>query len=170
METVKIKFINQHLNNQNHNQHLNNQNQNQNIIQAFLNQNDQDQDQDQDKFKEPTDLLSLDNKFLQIQNTIEQKRKFLLKKQKKIHKLSKQNKFLEEIKEDYSKYNNYIIKQKNEQITALNMLNTYIHDLSKSNELSKDNIIDSEHEQQKIMREIKSIKQNLDSIIKPLQN
>ena len=64
----------------------------------------------------------------------------------------------------------YIIKQKNEQITALNMLNTYIHDLSKSNELSKDNIIDSEHEQQKIMREIKSIKQNLDSIIKPLQN
>ncbi len=164
METIKIKFINQ-----NHNQHLNNQNQN--IIQAFLNQQDQDQDQDQDQyhFKEPTNLLNLDNKFLQIQNTIEQKRNFLLKKQKKIHKLSKQNKFLEEVKEDYSKYNNYIIKQKNEQMTALNMLNTYIHDLSTSNDLSKDNIIDSEHEQQKIMREIKSIKQNLDSIIKPLQ-
>ena len=162
METIKIKFINQ-----NHNQHLNNQNQN--IIQSFLNQQDQDQDQDQYHFKEPTNLLNLDNKFLQIQNTIEQKRNFLLKKQKKIHKLSKQNKFLEEVKEDYSKYNNYIIKQKNEQMTALNMLNTYIHDLSTSNDLSKDNIIDSEHEQQKIMREIKSIKQNLDSIIKPLQ-
>ncbi len=172
METVKIKFINQnhnqHLNNQNHNQHLNNQNQNQNIIQAFLNQNEQDQEPNQDQ--DPTNFLNLNNKFLQIQKVIEQKRKFLLKKQKKIHKLSKQNKFLEEIKEDYSKYNNYIIKQKNEQITALNMLNTYIHDLSRSNELSKDNIIDSEHEQQKIMREIKSIKQNLDSIIKPLQN
>ena len=153
METVKIKFIK-------NNDDSNKEYQNQHIIYKNNDTNE----------PPPLNFLNLDNKFLQIQNIIEKKRNFLLNNQKKIHKLSKQNTFLEEVKEDYSKYNNYIIKQKNDQMNALNMLNTYIHDLSTSNDLSKDNIIDSEHEQQKIMREIKSIKQNLDNIIKPLQN
>ena len=156
---IKIKFITKN----NSNQENQSDQTNKNIIQAFLNdQNDQILPSNE---MNPMNLVDKDNQFLQIQNAISQKKIFLLQKQKKINKISKQNKFLEEVKEDYLKYNNYITKQKQEQIMALQMLNNYIEDLSKSDSLSKNNIIDSQNEQKKIMNEIESIKQNLDNII-----
>ena len=156
---IKIKFITKN----NSNQENQSDQTNKNIIQAFLNdQNDQILPSNE---MNPMNLVDKDNQFLQIQNAIAQKRNFLLQKQKKINKISKQNKFLEEVKEDYLKYNNYITKQTQEQIMALQMLNNYIEDLSKSDSLSKNNIIDSQNEQKKIMNEIESIKQNLDNII-----
>ena len=156
---IKIKFITKN----NSNQENESDQTNKNIIQAFLNdQNDQILPSNE---MNHMNLVDKDNQFLQIQNAISQKKIFLLQKQKKINKISKQNKFLEEVKEDYLKYNNYITKQKQEQIMALQMLNNYIEDLSKSDSLSKNNIIDSQNEQKKIMNEIESIKQNLDNII-----
>ena len=110
-------------------------------------------------------LKSKDQQFIQIQKLIDLKRKMLLDKQVKYKKISKQNHFLEEIKNDYSNYSNYIMKQKQEQIQALNLLKNYVNDLSVSGNLSKQNIKDSEYEQKKILNEIKLIKTNLDEII-----
>jgi hypothetical protein len=110
-------------------------------------------------------LKSKDQQFIQIQKLIDLKRKMLLDKQVKYKKISKQNHFLEEIKNDYSNYSNYIMKQKQEQIQALNLLKNYVNDLSISGNLSKQNIKDSEYEQKKILNEIKLIKTNLDEII-----
>jgi hypothetical protein len=110
-------------------------------------------------------LKSKDQQFIQIQKLIDFKRKMLLDKQVKYKKISKQNHFLEEIKNDYSNYSNYIMKQKQEQIQALNLLKNYVNDLSVSGNLSKQNIKDSEYEQKKILNEIKLIKTNLDEII-----
>ena len=47
-----------------------------------------------------------DNEFLQLQLVIEAKRNMLLNKQKKIKQIAKQNEFLQQVKDDYSKYNN----------------------------------------------------------------
>lgn len=110
-------------------------------------------------------LKSKDQQFIQIQKLIDLKRKMLLDKQVKYKKISKQNHFLEEIKNDYSNYSSYIMKQKQEQIQALNLLKNYVNDLSVSGNLSKQNIKDSEYEQKKILNEIKLIKTNLDEII-----
>ena len=107
-----------------------------------------------------------DQQLLHIENLIDVKRKMLLEKQKKIRKISKQNEFLDEIREDYGKYYGYIIKQKRDQMGALDLLNKYIHDLSVSGKLSKNNIEDAKYEQKKILSEIRSIKHNLDNIIK----
>ena len=90
----------------------------------------------------------------------------LFEKNCKIKKISKQNIFLEEIKEDYSKYYEYIVQQKKDQIKALELLNNYIHELSISGKLSKQNLEDSKQEQKKIMEELRSIKLNLDEIIR----
>jgi hypothetical protein len=89
----------------------------------------------------------------------------LLDKQKKIRFISKQNKFLDAIKNDYSKYYGYIVKQKHDQIEALDMLNNYIGDLTTSGKLSKNNIEDAKHEQSKILNELKTIKKGLDGIM-----
>ncbi|MEI7489706.1 MAG: hypothetical protein WCJ72_20270, partial [Chryseobacterium sp.] len=97
-----------------------------------------------------------DNQLLQIENLIDAKRKMLLDKQQKFKSITNKNVFLNEVKQDYSKYYGYIVKQKQEQVSALNMLNTYIKDLTVSGKLSKNNIDDAKNEQQKILTEINS--------------
>jgi hypothetical protein len=111
------------------------------------------------------DLASKDKQFIHLQQLIEMKRKMLLDKQIKYKKISKQNHFLEEIKNDYSNYSNYIMKQKEEQIQALEILHNYVKDLTISGNLSKQNVKDAKYEQKKIIKELKSIKDNLDGVI-----
>ena len=116
----------------------------------------------------PTNYIHLENrdqKLLQIENLIDAKRKMLIGKQKKFKNLTKQNEFLNEVKQDYNKYYGYIVKQKEDQMSALTMLNGYIKDLTISGTLSKNNIEDAKNEQQKILTEINSIKKGIDDII-----
>ena len=61
-------------------------------------------------------LVKRDQEFTQIQNLIDVKKRFLIEKQKKLRFITKQNCFLEEVKNDYNKYYGYISKQKEEQI------------------------------------------------------
>ena len=110
-------------------------------------------------------LAEQDERFLHIEKLIDAKRKMLHDKQKKLKFISKQNRFLDVIKDDYSKYYSYISKQKQDQIKALEILNNYINDLTTSGKLTKNNIDDANFEQEKIFREIKSIRKGLDDII-----
>ena len=115
-------------------------------------------------------LENRDQQLLQIENLIDAKRKMLIDKQKNFKNLTKENEFLNEIKQDYNKYYGYIVKQKEEQMSALTMLNGYIKDLTISGTLSKNNIEDAKNEQQKILTEINSIKKGIDDIIKETDN
>ncbi len=118
-------------------------------------------------FKMPTNahLVKRDEQLLQIDDLIEAKRRMLIDKQKKLRFISKQNRFLDAVKNDYANYYNYVSKQKQDQIKALEMLNQYIHDLSVSGQLSKNNIEDAKFEQGRILKEVKYIKKGLDDII-----
>lgn len=110
-----------------------------------------------------------DDRFIQIQKLIDAKKEFLIDKQKKLRFMTKQNKFLEEVRNDYKKYYGYIAQQKNDQIRALQVLDQYINDLTLSGKLTKHNIEDAKEEQSKILREVNSIKGSLDSIIDDTQ-
>ena len=110
-------------------------------------------------------LLDKDKRLIHIEEVIEAKRRMLLHKQKKIRFIVKQNRFLDTVKNDYVNYYRYIIEQKQDQIKSLELLNRYIYDLSSTDILSKNNIEDAKVEQERILREIKSIKRGLDSII-----
>jgi DNA repair exonuclease SbcCD ATPase subunit len=121
----------------------------------------------------PTNYIHLENRdqqLLQIENLIDAKRKMLIDKQKKFKNLTKQNEFLNEVKQDYNKYYGYIVKQKEDQMSALTLLNGYIKDLTISGTLSKNNIQDAKNEQNKILTEINSIKKGIDEIIKETGN
>ena len=110
-------------------------------------------------------LVERDERFLQIQDLIDAKRKMLIDKQKNLKIILKQNSFLDVVKNDYTNYYNYIAQQKQDQIKALELLNGYIIDLTTSGKISKHNIDDAKFEQQRIIREVNSIKKGLDSII-----
>jgi hypothetical protein len=111
-----------------------------------------------------------DDRLIQIENLIEAKKNMLMKKQKTLTHLSKQNMFLGDIKNDYVKYNNYIIQQKQDQIASFKLINDYINNLTNSGKLSKCDIEDAKEEQKKILSEIKNIRHNLDDIIKDTNN
>jgi len=106
-----------------------------------------------------------DEQFIRIQELIEAKRDMLINKQKKLRFIRKQNHFLEEVKDDYFKYYNYIHQQKQDQIRALQFLDEYIKDLTLSGKLTKHNIEDARQEQYHILKEVKSIKKSLDSMV-----
>ena len=110
-----------------------------------------------------------DERFFQIQQLIDAKRQMLIDKQKKLRFISKQNRFLDAVKNDYEKYYNHIAQQKRDQIRALEVLDEYIKDLTISGKLTKHNIEDAKEEQSKILSEVNSIKQSLDSIINDTQ-
>ena len=110
-------------------------------------------------------LKERDNQFMQIQQLIDAKRELLEKKQKKLKEIQKQNQFLGVIRDDYRKYQNYITQQKYEQIKALQIINSYINDLTQTGELSKYNIKDAKVEQEKIMHEVNTIRSGLDQIM-----
>ncbi len=112
------------------------------------------------------DMNNKDTQLMKIEEIIDAKRKMLINKQKRLQFMSKQNAFLDTVREDYDKYNDYIIKQKHEQMKALGLLNSYISDLNRSTKLTKQNMVDSKEEQRKIVNEIKSIQHNLDEIVK----
>lgn len=111
------------------------------------------------------DLLNKDIKFMMIQQQLDAKREMLLNKQNTLKKMIKQNKYLNEIKDDYNNYYNFIINQKKQQIQALEMLNTYIHDLRQTGNLTEKNIEDAKYEQKNIKKELNKIKMNLDKLI-----
>jgi len=106
-----------------------------------------------------------DDRFIQIQELIDAKRDMLVNKQKKLRFISKQNKFLDAVKNDYEKFYGYIAQQKKDQIRALQILDEYIKDLTLSGQLTKHNIEDAKEEQSKILKELNSIKESLDSVI-----
>lgn len=106
-----------------------------------------------------------DAKFIQIQKLIKAKKEMLLDKQKQLCTISKENDFLNIIKKDYEMYNNYIYKQKQDQIKALQILDKYIEELTNSGKLSQYDIEDAREEQKKILGELDNIKGKLDNII-----
>ena len=111
-------------------------------------------------------LSERDNYLDQIEAQISSKRTLLLEKRKNLEESIKQNQFLEGIKNDYQLYNNYIVKQKQDQIRAMDILNQYIGDIMVIGKLTDKDIHDTKAEQNNILSEMSKIKQELNEAMK----
>jgi hypothetical protein len=109
-------------------------------------------------------LAQRDLYITQIEAQIEAKRKLLLEKQKKMNVLAKQNSFLVGVRDDYNRYHQYIVNEKQEQIRAMEVLQKYLSELANSTNMTVNNIKDAKIEQDKILREMRKIKGELDTI------
>jgi hypothetical protein len=102
-----------------------------------------------------------DELFLQLNNEIQDKKQFLLDKREQLDKQLQTNDFLYVVKEDYKKFYDIILQQKREQYVALLLLNKYIGQIRESGELSKNNHLDAQLEQKKILEELSKIKKSI---------
>lgn len=111
------------------------------------------------------ELKKEEKEFNQLQDIIDQKREFLKKRHLKINKMVKNNEFLNSVKKDYDDYYDYIVKQENEKLEALSTLRNYVNDLTTSMSLTDENIENAKEDEERIIREVDSIKKNIDRII-----
>lgn len=107
-----------------------------------------------------------DNYLNQIEQQIKMKRQLLLEKRKYLEENVKENNFLESVRNDYKKYHDFILKQKEDQIKSMQFLNQYIDDLMVSGKLTEHDIVNSKEEKQEIMSELDKIKKDLDGLMK----
>lgn len=141
-----------------------------NMVQNKYN-NDEEMEMEQLEFGNSTnnyndmDLAKRDQYLLKIEDEIQLRRKFLLEKQKKLEKLSRQNHFLETIKDDYENYHNYIVEQKEGQIRAMNSIKQYVEDLIVSGKLTDQDIRQAKDDQREITSEVKKIREKINEII-----
>ena len=64
------------------------------------------------------------------------------------------------------KYNQYIVKEKERQLRAMHILKQYINDIIVTGKLTDEDLEKTKKEEINILREIHSIKQNLDELVK----
>lgn len=110
-------------------------------------------------------LAKRDLYLVQIEEQIRDKKKMLIKKKKELDKKSKLNHYLSGVKDDYNKYYNYIVEEKQQQYRALSLLKEYMGDLISTEKLVDGQLKTAKHDQRDIMREIENVKNELDELI-----
>ncbi len=103
--------------------------------------------------------------LLQIKEELENKKKLLLGKKKEMEKKEKINQYLGNVKNDYNKYYEYILNEKQQQFNALNLLKDYMGDLIQTEKLLDSQLRTAKHDQQDILKEISKIKSELDELM-----
>jgi len=114
-------------------------------------------------------LAERDKYLQQIEQQIAAKRKLLIDKRNYLEKTLKENAFLEGVKKDYQKYRDYVVKEKEDQLRAMNVLKQYTEDLVTSTKLTEANIKETKRDQKDILREMEKIKMELHEIMGPTQ-
>ena len=115
-------------------------------------------------------LAERDKYLQQIEQQITAKRKMLIDKRNYLERTLKENAFLEGVKKDYQKYRDYVVKEKQDQLRAMNVLKQYTEDLVTSTNLTEANIKETKRDQKDILREMEKIKMELEEIMVPSQN
>ena len=103
--------------------------------------------------------------LLRIETEIRNKKNLLVKKKKDLEKKSKLNHYLSGVKNDYSKYYDYIVNEKQQQYNALILLKEYMGDLIKTEHLVDDQLRTAKYDQKDIFAEINKVKAELDELI-----
>lgn len=104
--------------------------------------------------------------LIQIEQEIKNKKKLLIKKKKDLDKKQNLNSYLDTVKEDYTNYYQYIIKEKQQQYDSLMLLKEYMNDLIKTEHLVDEQLRTAKYDQKDIVGEIDKVKAELEELIK----
>ena len=104
-----------------------------------------------------TDLAKRDSNLLRIKEEIKKRDQFLLKKTAELKEKCKSNEYLEDVKNDYVSYSNGVKHEKQKQLEALNVINKYLDNLIKTNQLTEEQLRTAKHELNDVLKEINKI-------------
>ena len=115
-------------------------------------------------------LAERDLYLVHIDTLMDEKRKMLLEKQKTLQQTAKENEYLEMVRNDYRKYYNHIVKQKEDQISAMNYLKQYIDEIIVDGKLTDVDLENAKMEQDELIQEMAHIKSKMDEITQVQQD
>jgi uncharacterized protein (DUF3084 family) len=115
------------------------------------------------------DLAKRDNCIQNMEKMIQEKKNFIIEKRNRIQEEERENEFLRAINKDYEKYYHYIVNEKNKQVRFMDGLTEYIGKMIREGELTEEDLKRAEWEQQKIMMEITSIRDELNQLTKKIE-
>lgn len=110
-------------------------------------------------------LAERDMRLQSIEEEIRNKKYLLVKKKKELDKKQKLNTYLDTVKDDYNKYYEYIVGEKQQQYNALLLLKEYMDDLMQTEKMVDDQMVVAKHDQRDIINEIGKVKKELDELI-----
>lgn len=110
-------------------------------------------------------LAQRDLHLIQIEQEIKNKKKLLINKKKDLDKRQNLNNYLDNVKDDYTKYYQYIIQEKQQQYDSLLLLKEYMNDLIKTENLVDEQLRTARYDQKDIIGEIDKVKAELDEFI-----
>jgi hypothetical protein len=110
-------------------------------------------------------LAERDLYLFQIEKEIKNKKGMLVKKKKELEKKNKLNHYLSDVSQDYEKYYDFIVEEKQQQYNALALLKEYMSDLIKTEQLVDEQLRTAKYDQKDIVREIDKVKAELDELI-----
>jgi hypothetical protein len=116
------------------------------------------------------ELYKRDTYLTQIYSEIKNKKALLIKKKHELDNKTKMNQFLSEVKDDYDKYHQYIVTEKQQQYNALLLLKEYMSDLMATENMVDRQMRSAKYDEKTIMTEIDKVKQELDEIMSPNSN
>jgi hypothetical protein len=110
-------------------------------------------------------IAERDQQIEDMRTRIHAKRFMLLQRRKAIEVAGKQNRFLAEVKKDYDRYYKALVKQKKDQVVAIEYLTKYIDNIIEEEGLSAEKISEAKREHKNMLSEIRSVKESLDEIV-----
>lgn len=110
-------------------------------------------------------LAERDLHLLLIDEEIKNRKNLLIKKKKELDEKYKLNSYLNDVKQNYSKYYNHILKEKQREYDALLLIKEYMDKLIITEDLLDEQIRIAKHDQNDIIKEINKVKTELDNLI-----
>ena len=110
-------------------------------------------------------IAERDSQIEDMRTRIHAKRFMLLQRRKAIEVAGKQNRFLTEVKNDYDRYYNALVKQKKDQVVAIEYLTKYIDNIIEEEGLSAEKISEAKREHKEMLSAIRTIKDSLEEIV-----
>lgn len=111
------------------------------------------------------ELALRDMKIFQMKAEIENRKKILCSKRKQLMQSKKENKLLENVFEDYEKYNKHFIIENEKKIKSLQLLHGYIDRITYDLKLTDNKLKESQIDQRDIMKEINILKNEIDDLV-----
>jgi hypothetical protein len=111
------------------------------------------------------ELALRDQQIYQLNTELEHRKKLLCSQRVMLKNNIKDNSFLKEVAKDYDIYNNVIIKEKQQQMASLQLLNKYIENITSELTITNYKLKESKQEQEEILNEIKHLKHEIDSLV-----
>jgi len=100
-----------------------------------------------------------------LENEILDKKNQLVSDLEELEDEREEANFLNSIAEDYKRYNQFIIEQKQKQVNEMMKILDYLDELIETQAVTKYTLNHTKNEQKRVLKEIKSLQQEMDSIV-----